>query len=188
MLEFVRSDSSAESEMAKAESLSRRNHLHDEMRWRAIGMLQAGSRQSAVRQSGELNLHRSVIHRLWNHYQRNQNASRRRGAGRRRIITTVEDRYLLQCARLRRTQRDSWHRISVLLQEGSYPAKLYHANCMKEDCSHDDLLFVCLCHQRTLQRGCIGPVNIAVRHQNSGATCALRMSLYLTPRTIPEGQ
>ncbi|GBM05514.1 hypothetical protein AVEN_94793-1 [Araneus ventricosus] len=71
---FVRSDSSAESQMAKAESLSRRNHLHDEMRWRAIGMLQADSRQSAVRQSGELNLHRSVIHRLWNHYQRNQSA------------------------------------------------------------------------------------------------------------------
>ncbi|GBO08960.1 hypothetical protein AVEN_83841-1 [Araneus ventricosus] len=34
MLQFVSSDSSAESEIAKAESMSRRNHLQDEMRWR----------------------------------------------------------------------------------------------------------------------------------------------------------
>ncbi|GBO25160.1 hypothetical protein AVEN_159056-1 [Araneus ventricosus] len=63
MRKFASSDSSAESEIAKAESMSRRNHLHDEMRWRAVGMLQAGSRQSAV--ARELNVHRSVIHRLW---------------------------------------------------------------------------------------------------------------------------
>ncbi|GBM36860.1 hypothetical protein AVEN_82847-1 [Araneus ventricosus] len=72
--------------------MSRRNHLHDEMRWRAAGMLQAGARQSAV--ARELNVHRSVIHRLWNHYQRDQNASRRRGSGRRRITITADDRYL----------------------------------------------------------------------------------------------
>ncbi|GBN05717.1 hypothetical protein AVEN_207664-1 [Araneus ventricosus] len=64
-------------------------------------MLQAGSRQSAV--ARELNMHRSVIHRLWNHYQRDQNPSRRRGFGRRRITATADDRYLLQCARRRRT-------------------------------------------------------------------------------------
>ncbi|GBM60393.1 hypothetical protein AVEN_156952-1 [Araneus ventricosus] len=81
--------------------MSRRNHLHDEMRWRALGMLQAGARQSAVVR--ELNVHRSVIHRLWNHYQRDQNASRRLGSGRRRITTTADDRYLLQCAKSRRT-------------------------------------------------------------------------------------
>ncbi|GBM72727.1 hypothetical protein AVEN_67697-1 [Araneus ventricosus] len=64
-------------------------------------MLQAGASQSAV--SKELNVHRSVIHRLWCHYQRDQNSSRRRGSGRRRITTTADDRYLLQCARRRRT-------------------------------------------------------------------------------------
>ncbi|GBM22185.1 hypothetical protein AVEN_236817-1 [Araneus ventricosus] len=68
---------------------------------RCIGMLQAGARQSAV--ARELNVHRSVTHRLWNHYQRDQNASRRRGSGRRRIATTADDRYLLQCARRRST-------------------------------------------------------------------------------------
>ncbi|GBM80006.1 hypothetical protein AVEN_203771-1 [Araneus ventricosus] len=64
-------------------------------------MLQGGARQSAV--ARELNVHRSVIHRLWNHYQRDQNSSRRRGSGRRRITTTADDSYLLQCARHRRT-------------------------------------------------------------------------------------
>ncbi|GBN10373.1 hypothetical protein AVEN_25567-1 [Araneus ventricosus] len=81
--------------------MSRRNHLHDVMRRRAVGMLQAGARQSAV--TRELNVHRNVIHRLWNHYQRDQNASRRLGSGRRRITTTADDRYLLQCARRLRT-------------------------------------------------------------------------------------
>ncbi|GBM21431.1 hypothetical protein AVEN_161047-1, partial [Araneus ventricosus] len=101
MLQFANSDSSAKSEIAKAESMSRRNHLHAEMRWRAVVVLQAGARQSAV--ARELNVHRSVLHRLWNHYQRDQNANRRRGYGRQRITTTAEDPYLLQCTRRRST-------------------------------------------------------------------------------------
>ncbi|GBM70978.1 hypothetical protein AVEN_102913-1 [Araneus ventricosus] len=59
---------------------------------------------------------------------------------------------------------------------------------MKDKCSHDDLLFVCLCPQHPSERGSIGPVNIAVGHQNSETTYSLRMSLDLTSRTIPEGQ
>ncbi|GBO05986.1 hypothetical protein AVEN_158294-1 [Araneus ventricosus] len=82
----------------------------------------------------------------------------------------------------------NWRRSSLLLQEGPCPAKPCRADCMKEDCSHDDLLFVCLCLQRTSERGCIGPMNIAVGHQSSGATYSLRMSLDLTSRTINEGQ
>ncbi|GBN35426.1 hypothetical protein AVEN_199901-1 [Araneus ventricosus] len=101
MLQFASSDSSAESEITKAESMSRRNHLRDEMRWKAVGMLHAGARQSAF--ARELNVHLSAIHRLKNHYQRDQNASRRRGTGRRRITKTADNRYLLQCARRRGT-------------------------------------------------------------------------------------
>ncbi|GBN39435.1 hypothetical protein AVEN_175491-1 [Araneus ventricosus] len=101
MLQFASSDSSTEYEIAKVERMSRRNHLHDEIRWRANGMLKAGARQSAV--ARELNVKRSVIHRLWNHYQRNQNVSRRLASGRQKITTTADDHYLLQCARRRRT-------------------------------------------------------------------------------------
>ncbi|GBO13059.1 hypothetical protein AVEN_208776-1 [Araneus ventricosus] len=68
MFLFASSDSSAETEIAKAESISRRNHLLDEMRWRGLGMLQAWARQSVV--ARELNVNLSVIQRLWNHYQR----------------------------------------------------------------------------------------------------------------------
>ncbi|GBO03500.1 hypothetical protein AVEN_181855-1 [Araneus ventricosus] len=57
------------------------------------------------------------------------------------------------------------------------PVRLCRADCVKEVCSHDDLLFVCLCPQRTSERSCIGPVNIAVGHQSSGTTYSLRMSL-----------
>ncbi|GBM11670.1 hypothetical protein AVEN_16972-1 [Araneus ventricosus] len=63
-------------------------------------MFKAGARHSTV--ARELNVHRSVIQRLWNHYQRDQNASRRRGSGRRRIATTADDLYLLQCSKRRR--------------------------------------------------------------------------------------
>ncbi|GBL80956.1 hypothetical protein AVEN_83052-1 [Araneus ventricosus] len=63
MLQFASSDSSAESDIAKAESMSRRNHLHDDIRWRIVGILQACARQSAIARestigaelSGELN-------------------------------------------------------------------------------------------------------------------------------------
>ncbi|GBO14853.1 hypothetical protein AVEN_169262-1 [Araneus ventricosus] len=68
MLQFASSGTSAESEIAKVERMSRSNHLSDEMRWRAVGMLKAGTRQLAV--TRELNVHHSVIRRLWNHYQR----------------------------------------------------------------------------------------------------------------------
>ncbi|GBM18920.1 hypothetical protein AVEN_1555-1 [Araneus ventricosus] len=36
MLQFASSHSSSESEIAKAESVSRRNHLQDETRWRVV--------------------------------------------------------------------------------------------------------------------------------------------------------
>ncbi|GBO31044.1 hypothetical protein AVEN_245936-1 [Araneus ventricosus] len=100
-----------------------------------------------------------------------QNASRRRGSGRRRTTTTADGSYLLQCAIRRRTltalQLASTY---LLLEECPYPSKLCRADCMNEDCSHDDQLFVCVCPQSTSERSCIGPVNIAVGHQSSGST------------------
>ncbi|GBO21143.1 hypothetical protein AVEN_259228-1 [Araneus ventricosus] len=154
MLQFASSDSSAESEISKAESMSRRNHFHDEMRWRAAGMLQAGERQSDVVR--ELNVHRSVIHRMWNHYLRDQNSSRRRGSGRRRITTTANDRYLLQCARRLRTATADVAALCCC-RKNHIPPNCVAQTVVKEDCSHDDQLFLSLCPQRTSERGCIGP-------------------------------
>ncbi|GBN93057.1 hypothetical protein AVEN_21634-1 [Araneus ventricosus] len=93
------------------------------------------------------------------------------------------------CQTLEDTNRsnNNWRRSSLLLQEGPCPGKLCRADCIMEDCSHDDLLFVCLCLQHTSERGCIGPMNIAVGHQSSMTTYSLRMSLDLTSRTILEG-
>ncbi|GBM93671.1 hypothetical protein AVEN_42601-1 [Araneus ventricosus] len=151
MLQFV------SSEKAKAESMSRRNHLHDELRWMSVGML-------------------------------DQNASRRRGSGRRRITTTADNRYLLQCVKRRRTLTERQLASQLYAAaKGPYPAKLCSADCIKGDCSYDHLLFVCLCLKRTSERGYIGPMDNAVGHQSSGATYSLQMSLDLTSRTIPEG-
>ncbi|GBN77939.1 hypothetical protein AVEN_2973-1 [Araneus ventricosus] len=136
IFQLSRSDSSTESEIAKAERVSRRNHLHYEMRFISVGMLQAGARQSAV--AREDSAQRSVIHWLWNHCQRHKNASRRRVSGRRRIATTTDVHYLLQCARCQRTQTArqlasqlsavaerpiSRHTVSRRLLEGGLPAR-----------------------------------------------------------------
>ncbi|GBM47357.1 hypothetical protein AVEN_66104-1 [Araneus ventricosus] len=187
MLQFASSDNFAEFEIAKAESMTRRNHLHDEMRWRAVGKLQASARQSAVVR--ELNMQRSVIHRLWNHYQRVQNTSRRRGSGRRGITTTADDLYLLQCARRRRSLTARQLSLQLSASAGR-PISCQTVSCRLHEGGlfERDLLFVCLCPQLTLERGCIGPVNIAVGHQSSGATYSLRLSLDLTSRTIPVGK
>ncbi|GBL80546.1 hypothetical protein AVEN_82602-1 [Araneus ventricosus] len=98
----------------------------------------------------------------------------------------ADDRYLFQCADA--GGHTNWRHSSLLLQEDPCPSKMYRADCIKEDCSDGDLLFVCLCLQRTSERSCIGPMNIAVGHQSSEATYSLWMSLDLTSRTIPEGQ
>ncbi|GBN18686.1 hypothetical protein AVEN_89424-1 [Araneus ventricosus] len=83
----------------------------------------------------------------------------------------------------------NWRRSSLLLHKGHVPPNcVCRADCIKEDFSHDGPLFVCLCLQRATERGCIGPMNIAVGHQSSGVTYSLWMSLDLTSRTIPEGQ
>ncbi|GBL80836.1 hypothetical protein AVEN_26262-1 [Araneus ventricosus] len=128
----------------------------------SVCLLKADARQSAVVR--ELNVHRSVIHRLWYHYQRNQNASRRRGSGHRRITSIADDGYLLQCARSRRTLT-----VRQLASQFSAAAGRPISRQTVSRRLHEGGLFarrpVCLCPQRTSERGCIGPVNIAVGQQ-----------------------
>ncbi|GBL77997.1 hypothetical protein AVEN_143315-1 [Araneus ventricosus] len=167
--------------------MSRRNHLHNEMRWRAVGMLHADARQTAV--ARHPNVLRSAIRRLWNHYQRDQNASRRCGSGRRRITTTADDRYLLQCARCRRTLTAKQLASQLSAAVGRPISCQTVSRRLHEGGLFARRLVVCVSLSPAHVRArCIGPVNIAVGHQSSGATYSLRMSLDLTSRTIPEGQ
>ncbi|GBM41977.1 hypothetical protein AVEN_3600-1 [Araneus ventricosus] len=149
------------------------------MRWRAVGMLQADARQSAVVR--ELNMHRRVIHRLWNHYQRDQNA-RRRGSGCRRITTTADDRNMLQCARRRRTLTAR----QLALQLSDAAGRPISRQTVSRRL-HKGLFarrpVVCVRLFTAHVRAGMG-VNVVVEHQSSGATYSLRMSLDLTSRTI----
>ncbi|GBM55111.1 hypothetical protein AVEN_208624-1 [Araneus ventricosus] len=100
--------------------------------------------------------------------KRDQNASRRHGSGCRKITTTADNRYLLQCAGRQRTltaqqlasqlsaaagRPISSQTVSRRLHEGGTFAR--------------PSLFVCLCSQCTSERGCIGPVNIVIGHESS---------------------
>ncbi|GBO07307.1 hypothetical protein AVEN_220407-1 [Araneus ventricosus] len=135
----------------------------------------------------ELNVNHSVIHRLWKHYQRDQNASRRRGSGRRRITTTAGDRYLLQCARRRRTLT-ARQLASQLSAAAGRPTSLQSVSRRL----HEGGLFarrpnVCAHLSKAHVRARLHWAR-EVGHQSSGATYSLRMSLDLTSRTIPDGQ
>ncbi|GBM64379.1 hypothetical protein AVEN_101463-1 [Araneus ventricosus] len=180
MLQFASSDSSAESEIAKAESRSRRNHLHDEMRWRAVDMLQVGVGRSAVVR--ELNVHRTVIHRLWNHYQKRIKTPAE-DVGR-RITTTADDRNLLQCVRRRRTL--TARQLASQISDAAGRPKSHQTVSRR---LHEGGLFarrpVPLSTEHVRAR-----FHWAREHRNwsSGTTYPLRMSLDLTSRTIPEGQ
>ncbi|GBN14186.1 hypothetical protein AVEN_119980-1 [Araneus ventricosus] len=117
---------------------------------------------------------------------RDQNASRRLGSGRRRIATTADDRYLLQCAR-------RWRTLTArqLVSQLSVTAGRSMSRQTVSRRLHKGGLFTrrsVVCVPLSPERGCIEPMNIAVGHQSSGATYSLGMSLDLISRTIQEGQ
>ncbi|GBM64811.1 hypothetical protein AVEN_105716-1 [Araneus ventricosus] len=147
MLQFASSDSSGEYEIAKAESMSRRNHLRDEIRWRTGGMLPDSARQFAVA--------RELLQR----------------ARRRRTLTARQLASKLSAAAGRPI---SGQTVSRRLYEGGLFAQR-------------PVVYVPLSPAHVSAQ-LHWPVNIAVGHQSIWATYSLRMSLDLTPITIPEGQ
>lgn len=80
--------------------MERRHHLTREEMMRAVGMLEAGSRQRAV--AFALNTTQSVISRLWTRYRMTGSVAERHG-GRSRITTRRQDRYIQNTARRNRT-------------------------------------------------------------------------------------
>ncbi|GFW25710.1 uncharacterized protein TNCV_1309711 [Trichonephila clavipes] len=69
-------------------------HLDDFLRGRIIGRLKCGHTQLEV--SEELGIAQSVISRLWHRFQDDGNVSRCYSAGRPRVTTLNEDRYIWQ--------------------------------------------------------------------------------------------
>ncbi|GBM38408.1 hypothetical protein AVEN_260798-1 [Araneus ventricosus] len=83
----------------------------------------------------ELNVLLSVTHRLRNHYQRDQNASRIRGSEHRRITTMADNRYLLKCARRQRTLTAGQLASQISANAGrSISRQPVSTDCVKEDC------------------------------------------------------
>ena len=89
-----------------------RHHLPAELRWKAIGRLEAGQSQTDVVRW--LNVSPSVVYRLWRKFQTTHSASRRFSVGRPLAATRVDHRYLTLCARKNRTTTPTLLRFSLL--------------------------------------------------------------------------
>ncbi|KFM65635.1 hypothetical protein X975_01002, partial [Stegodyphus mimosarum] len=81
--------------------MTSRHHLPAELRWKAIGRVEAGQSQTEV--AGWLNVSPSVVHRLWRQFQITDSASRRFSQRQLAATTSAGDRYLTLCARRNRT-------------------------------------------------------------------------------------
>ncbi|GFU63129.1 uncharacterized protein TNCV_3562511 [Trichonephila clavipes] len=74
--------------------MAQRKHLDDFLRGRIIGRLEWGRTQLEVYE--ELGITQSVISRLWENFQDDDNVSRCYSTGRPRVTTANEDRYIWQ--------------------------------------------------------------------------------------------
>ncbi|GFW84370.1 transposable element Tcb1 transposase [Trichonephila clavipes] len=77
--------------------MAQRKHLEDFLRGRIIGKMEGGRTQLEV--SEELRTAQSVISGLWQRFQEDGNVSRCYSAGRPRVTTPNEDRYLAVTAK-----------------------------------------------------------------------------------------
>lgn len=100
----------------KGSNMATRHHLSDELRWRAIGRLEAGQRQVEV--ARWLNVDRSVVSRLWNKFQRTQNASRSYSGGRPRVTSVRDDRYIRLTSRRNRSATATQVRAAAIAATG----------------------------------------------------------------------
>ncbi|GFW92234.1 uncharacterized protein TNCV_3541201 [Trichonephila clavipes] len=74
--------------------MAQRKHLADFLRGRIIGRLKCGRTQLEV--SEEFGIAQSVISKLWQQFQHDDNVSRCYSIGRPRVATPNEDRYIWQ--------------------------------------------------------------------------------------------
>ncbi|GFU66853.1 transposable element Tcb1 transposase [Trichonephila clavipes] len=82
--------------------MSQQRDLPESMAWRVIGRLESGQTHRSV--ADAVGVARSVVARLWNRLQETGNVRRRPGAGRPRVTTSTDDRYIQLTARRNRTE------------------------------------------------------------------------------------
>ncbi|UYV75619.1 hypothetical protein LAZ67_13000765, partial [Cordylochernes scorpioides] len=80
--------------------MSLRKILADDLKWRAIGRMEAG--QSQVEVAKWLNLNKSVVSKIWKQFIETGTIKRKEGSGRKRKTATSEDRYLVVTAKRHR--------------------------------------------------------------------------------------
>ena len=88
-----------------------RHHLPAELRWKAIGRLEAG--QSQTEMARWLNVNYFMVQRLWRQYQITDSSSRRFSQGRPSATASAYNRYLTLCARRNRTATRTLLRFSL---------------------------------------------------------------------------
>ncbi|UYV83102.1 hypothetical protein LAZ67_22002217 [Cordylochernes scorpioides] len=68
-------------------------NLADDLKWRAVGRMEAG--QSQVEVAKWLNVNKSVVSKIWEQFIETGTIKRKEGSGRKRKTATSEDRYLV---------------------------------------------------------------------------------------------
>ncbi|KFM65373.1 Transposable element Tcb2 transposase, partial [Stegodyphus mimosarum] len=91
--------------------MTSRRRMEDSERWRAVGRIEAG--QSITDVAVFFGVHHSLISRLWKHFQTTQTVVRRPVAGRPRITTPAEDRYIAIIAK--RNRRATYTRVTFMV-------------------------------------------------------------------------
>ncbi|UYV80733.1 hypothetical protein LAZ67_19001562, partial [Cordylochernes scorpioides] len=74
--------------------------LADDLKWRAVGRMEAG--QSQVEVAKWLNVNKSVVSKIWKQFIETGTIKRKEGSGRKRKTATSEDRYLVVTAKRHR--------------------------------------------------------------------------------------
>ncbi|UYV72833.1 hypothetical protein LAZ67_10000923 [Cordylochernes scorpioides] len=89
-----------ESNMLKTEINYNRFDSSNDLKWRAVGRMEAG--QSQVEVAKWLNVNKSVVSKIWKQFIETGTIKRKEGSGRKRKTATSEDRYLVVTAKRHR--------------------------------------------------------------------------------------
>ncbi|UYV80282.1 hypothetical protein LAZ67_18002283 [Cordylochernes scorpioides] len=87
------SSSKTPESIEKVREFVENNDGRDDLKWRAVGRMEAG--QSQVEVAKWLNVNKSVVSKIWKQFIETGTIKRKEGSGRKRKTATSEDRYLV---------------------------------------------------------------------------------------------